>query len=58
MNKNGKDAAETLRFQHKDGMQAVMEWHASGRIFWKNREVETDDALREMVREIHALMTG
>lgn len=31
----------------------VMRWGADGRIWWRGREVETDDELRDAIRDIH-----
>ncbi len=36
--------------------EEVMRWTGEGRIFWKGREVETDEELREMVRDMHGWM--
>ena len=38
------------------GPKEVIRWDVDGRVFWNGREVETDDELRQMVRDIHQWM--
>ena len=40
-----------------DAPDEIMRWEADGRLFWRGREVETDDEFRQMVRDMHAWMS-
>ena len=42
----------------KSEPEVVMRWTEDGRVFWRGREVETDDELRAMMRDLYATLTA
>ena len=51
--------SEDVTFQLSESEpEVVMRWTEDGRVFWRGREVETDDELRAMMRDLHATLSA
>jgi hypothetical protein len=53
-----EDEQATVFFQSEDESlpPEIMRWQADGKIFWNSKEIETDDELKQMIKEIHGWM--